>query len=221
MEETQNQTEVTEVQEVPQVNPPQATNLSVDQKSKKGTSKWVLIFIGLLILGGLGIFFFTRPNKSEEAIPTPSFDVTPVEDTTTMEPTESPEPVVKDDISIEVQNGTGITGEAAYLQGKLELLGYSDIEVGNASSTDNTETTVTFLKTTSQTVQDEFKKELEKIYKTVTVKTATTQKVDVLIITGLRTGQTAKPEATATAKASASPSASSTASPSASPTSTP
>lgn len=218
MEETQNQTEVNEAIEVPQVNPPQSTNLSVDSQSKKGKSKWLLIFIGLLILGGAGIFFFTRPTGNEEVIPTPFYEDTTIEDNVVDLPTASPEAVVKTDISIEIQNGTGIPGEAAYLQEKLKVLGYSDIEAGNASSTDNTDTTVTFLKATPQTVQDEIKKELEKIYKTVIVKTATTQKVNVLVVTGLRSGQTAKPVATSTSKATATPVASSSASPSASPT---
>lgn len=215
MEETQNQTEVNEVSEVNQVSPPQSTNLSVDPKSKKASSKWALIFIALLILGGAGIFFFTRPTDNQESIPTPTYDVTPSEDTTTNTPTPSPEPVVKSEISIEIQNGTGTAGEAAYLQEKLKALGYTDIKTGNASSSDNTETTITFLKTTSQTVQDEIQKELEKIYKTVTVKTATTQKINVLVVTGLRIGQTAKPSATPT------PVASGSASPSSSPSTTP
>ena len=214
MEETQNQTEVNEVSEVSQMTPPQSTNLSIDQKQKKGSSKWVLIFIALLILGGAGIFFFTKSSNTEEANPTPTFESVPFEDTFGDTETPSPEPVVKADISIEIQNGTGLTGEAKYLQDKLELLGYTDIVAKNAATTDNTDTVVTFLKDTSQTVQDEITKELEKIYKKVVVKTSTTQDVNILIVTGLRTGQTAKPSPTATA----SPTATSTASPSASPT---
>ncbi|AKM82881.1 hypothetical protein A2422_02825 [Candidatus Woesebacteria bacterium RIFOXYC1_FULL_31_51] len=219
MEETQNQTEVNEVN---QVTPPQPTSYTVEPQSKGGKSKWLLIFIGLLILGGAGIFFFTRSSNKEEATPTPSFEVTN-EETSTPLPTNTPAPVKKSEISIEIQNGTGITGEAAYLQEKLKVLGYSDIKVGNASSTDNTETTVTFLKTTPQTVQDEIKKELEKIYKTVNVKTSSTQTVDILIVTGLRGTQTSKPSTTATPKASgtASPKPSATASPSSSPTTNP
>ncbi|MDO8340489.1 MAG: LytR C-terminal domain-containing protein, partial [Candidatus Woesebacteria bacterium] len=145
------------------------------------------------------------------------------EETPTPLPTNTPAPVKKSEISIEIQNGTGITGEAAYLQEKLKVLGYSDIKVGNASSTDNTETTVTFSKTTPQTVQDEIKKELEKIYKTVNVKTSSTQTVDILIVTGLRGTQTSKPSTTATPKASgtATPKPSATASSSATPTASP
>jgi len=211
MEDVQNQPE--EVQ----VTPPQPTSYSVEPKAKNAGSKWVLIFIGLLILGGVGIFFFTKSGDEAVPTPTPSFNVTPIENEATPTPTKSPEPVKKDDVSIEIQNGTGITGEAAFLQTKLKALGYTDIKVGNASSTDNTITTVTFSKTLSQTVQDEIKTELEKIYKEVSVKTSSTQKSDIVIVTGLRSGQTTKPVSSGTPKpsASASPKATST------PTSTP
>lgn len=206
MEEVQ-----TEVQES-QVTPPQSTGFSVSPKQSSSGSKWILIFIGLLILGGVGIFFFTKSSNEPIATPTPSFNVTPIEDNNTPSPTKSPEPVKKSEVSIEIQNGTGIAGEAKFLQDKLKVLGYSDITAGNADKTDYTETIVTFSKTLSQTVQDEIKKELEKIYKKVSVKTSSTQKSDIVIITGPREGQTAKPSSSATAKPSASSSSSPTAS---------
>lgn len=197
--------------EVAQQGPPQASTYTQQPKTKNTGTKWVIIFIALLILGGAGIFFFTSSANKVTATPTPSFGVVPIENTATSTPlaTNTPAPVKKDSVSIEIQNGTGITGEAKLLQDKLKALGYSDITVGNASSTDNTETTVTFLKTLSQTAQDEIRKMLESFYKTVNVKTSTTQKSDVVIITGLRGTQTTKPSATATPRVTptASPSA--------------
>lgn len=190
-------------------------------KEKKGANKWIFIFLGLLILGGAGIFFFARQGGNAEPTPTPSFGVIPVDDYTP-EPvaTATPEPVAKEDVSIEVLNGTGIAGEAGFLQGKLKELDYTDIEVGNASSTDNSDTTVTFKKDLSTTIQDEIKEELEEIYKNVVVKTSTTQDSDIVIITGLRGTQTAKPESTATPEETTSPSPTSSASPTATPTAT-
>ena len=187
--------------------PPQSTSFSVEPKSKNSGSKWILIFIGLLILGGAGIFFFTKSGNETIPTPTPTFKVEPIVETETPTaiPTKSPVPVKKSDISIEIQNGTGITGEAALLQAKLKALGYSDIKVGNATSTDFTAAVVTFSKILSQTVQDEIKLELEKLYKEVTVKTSSTQQTDIVIITGPRLNS-----ATTTPKASASPKASTT-----------
>ena len=185
-------------------------------KPKAKMNKWILIIIGLLILGGGGVFLFSRGKGEGETSPTPTSGGF---ETSTPEPTPTPTPADKSKISIEIQNGTGITGEAAYLQGILKSLGYSDIKVGNAGSTDNANTTITFAKSTSQAVQDEITKKLEDTYKKVDVKTSSTQKTSVLIVTGLRKGATAKPSPTATPKAS--PSASPSASPTATPTPTP
>lgn len=201
--------------QIAQQGPPQSSSFQASHKSKSGGSKWLIIFIILLILGGAGIFYFTKSANEEIPTPTPSFGEVVNEQVSTPQPTKSPEPVKKDDVSIEIQNGTGIPGEAKLLSDKLKALGYTDITAGNASSTDNTATTVTFLKSLSQTVQDEIKKELEGFYKEVIVKTSTTQKSDVLIVTGLRGSQTARPASSATPRAtsSGSPSASTTPTP--------
>jgi len=203
MEETQSQDQIA------QQGPLQTSSFNQPAKQKNNGSKWIIIFIALLILGGAGIFFFTSNANKPIATPTPSFGVVPIEnkDTSTPAPTKSPEPVKKDSVTIEIQNGTGITGEAKLLQDKLKALGYTEITVGNADTTDNTETTVTFKKTLSQAVQDELKKELESFYKTVNIKTSTTQKTDVVIVTGLRSTQTVKTLSSSTPKSSASSSA--------------
>lgn len=206
--------EQTTQDQIAQQGPPQASSFQTPTKPKNSSSKWVIIFIGLLILGGAGIFFFTKSSGEAIPSPTPSFGVVPIDEPeTTPVPTKSPEPVKKSDVSIEILNGTGISGEAKLLSDKLKTLGYSDITAGNAETTNNTETTVTFAKTLSQTVQDEIKKELDSFYKTVNVKTSSTQKSDVVVITGLRAGQTPK------ASSSATPSVTPSASPSATPTS--
>ncbi len=210
MEETQSQDQIA------QQGPLQTSGFN-QPKAKNSNSKWIVIFIVLLILGGAGIFFFTSNANKPIPTPTPSFGVVPIENKTTPTPvaTASATPIKKDTITIEIQNGTGITGEAKLLQDKLKALGYTEITVGNADTTDNTETNVTFKKTLAQSAQDELKKELELFYKTVNVKTSSTQKTDVLIVTGLR-NQTAKivssatPKSSAVATSSASPKASAT-----------
>lgn len=191
--------------EVAQQGPPQASSFQTPAKAKSSSSKWVIIFIGLLILGGAGIFFFTKSSGEAIPSPTPSFGVVPIEEKTnesTPIPTKSPEPINRETVSIEVLNGTGISGEAKLLTDKLKTLGYSDITAGNAETSDNTEATVTFSKTLSQSVQDEIKKELDGFYKTVNIKTSSTQKSDIVIVTGLRGNQTAKPASTPTPTAS-------------------
>jgi hypothetical protein len=179
---------------------------------KKATNKWLYIFLGLLLLGGFGIFMFTRSGGTAEPTASPSFGVVPVDEfpETTPEATATAEPIDKEDVKIEVQNGTGTAGDAAFVQTKLKALGYSDISVGNADNTDYTDTMVTFSKETPTTVQDEIKAELEKYYKKVVVKTSSTQKSNVVIITGVKSGSTARPagttRASSTPRASGSPS---------------
>jgi len=208
MEQQENHAPV--VQEVP--SPIGAYN----QKQSKGANVWVFVFLGLLIIGGAGIFFFASKNSESKPTPTPSFGVIPVEDFTP-KPTSSPTPeaVDKSEVTIEVLNGTGKTGEASYLQGKLKALGFENIEAGNADATNYTSTEVTFKKDLSASLQSEIKEKLEDIYEKVVVKTSSSQDSDVVIITGTRSGQSESPSPSASSKSTPTGSATS------SPTSTP
>lgn len=214
MEENQTQAEIA------QAGPVQSTGFTPSSSANKSSSaKWLVIFILLLALGGGGVYYFATSGSAPVATPTPSFGVVPIDDSNEdddLEATATPTPAVvdKSEIVIDIQNGTGVPGEAAFVQTKMKALGFSDIKVGNASSTDNTDTTVSVLRTLAQSVQDEIKKELERSYKTVVLKTVTSQTADVVIVTGTRTSSassSATPSATATSKST----------PKASPTSTP
>ncbi|HTK03812.1 MAG TPA: LytR C-terminal domain-containing protein [Alphaproteobacteria bacterium] len=203
---------------------PSSSNISfpsVAQPRKSGGQKTLLI-IGILILVGiLGFVIFKTATKKDEVAldePTPFDNLTTAsEDTTSQTPTPTPsaspsatvKPADKSVISIEIQNGTGVPGEAAYLQTQLKNLGYSDIKVGNASSTDATATIVTFGKDVASTIVTEITKKLESIYTTVTTKTATSGS-NIVIVTGLRKGATAKPSASPSASPSATPKATAT-----------
>lgn len=220
MEENQGETQAQEVQEAPSVQEPQSSGISfptVGQPKKSNGKKTLLILGTLALIGVLGFFIFKNAKKSGEEI-TPIATLTPIA-TSSPTPTSTAKPADKSKVKIEIQNGTGIPGEAAFLQTKLKELGYTNIAVGNASSQNQTVTTVTFAKSLSADAVDEIGKKLKELYKEVEVKTTTTGAVDVLIVTGLRKGATAKPSATPTPKASATPTA--TGSPTASPTPTP
>jgi len=97
---------------------------------------------------------------------------------------------------------SGISGEAAYLQGQLRSLGYTDIILGNAASQDHEATEVTFKSGLNEQAIDELTEKLKGLYDDVNVKASSTQTKDVVIITGLRKGQTPRPSATATPTAS-------------------
>lgn len=209
MEENQTE-EKTQVQEETS-NPAPEVGFPLSQpKPKVKMNKWFLIVIGLLILGGGGVYFFTR--GAGEEIPTPTPNVGGIA-TSTPAPTPTATPADKSTVKIEVQNGTGVTGEAAYLQGVLKNLGYTNVEVGNAEDQDQTKTTVTFSRDLSSLVKDEITKKLKEVYKEVDVKTSSTLKVNVLIVTGLRKGATPKPTPTKTPTPTATPTPTTTATP--------
>lgn len=211
MEEGQNQ------EQQVQQNETQGAGVSfptVGQPQRKSSGAKTFLVIGILVLVAiLGFIIFKNASKqAEEITPTP-FAETPTEAPVVSSPTASPKPADKSKVKIEIQNGTGIPGEAAFLQTELKSLGYTNITVGNASSQDATATVVTFAKSLSADIVDELTKKLKELYKEVTVKTSTTATTDVVIVTGLRKGATSKPSATPTVKASSTPTASASATP--------
>ncbi|MFH1971694.1 MAG: LytR C-terminal domain-containing protein [Patescibacteria group bacterium] len=221
MEESQQNSE-NQINQEPQVeekpsNPEVGFPLS-QQKTKKKSNVLVFIILGVVILVGGIIFFVTKGKKDTELVsPTPASEGVTI---STPSSTEAPEAVDKADVAIEVLNGTGIPGEASYLQDKLKVLGYSDIEVGNADEQDQTITTVTFNADLDEANKNEIQTELEKLYKDVTVKTSSSLSVDASIVTGLKKGATAKPSPTATPTAKPSPTATATGTASPTPTAT-
>lgn len=224
MEEDQKTQEISQEQ-VPQEAPVSENNSgekvnfsSIPVRSTKSKSS-AKIFLGIFILVIFvvgGFLIFKDSNKSE----TVEEEIPPAEIVaSTSTPAATPVSVDKSKVAIEIQNGTGISGEAAYLRDALKALGYSDFELGNATSSDNVTTTVTYNKDLAQSVQDEITGKLNTLYKEVSVKSSATQLTQVLIVTGLQKNATAKPSATPTVKPSTT--ASPSASPSATPTATP
>lgn len=191
-------------------------------KPKSKTGVLIFIILGVVLLIGAAIFFIARSGSQAVASPSPTsfFQVSSPTPVATASPTPSasasPSSADKKDITVEVLNGTGVPGEAAYLQGQLKNLGYEDIKTANASSQSETATTITFAKSVSEAIQDELEAKMKTIYTEVKVSTSSTLSgIDIRILTGPRKGISPKPSATATPKASTSPAA--TSSPVASP----
>lgn len=206
MEGTQNQTN--EETSFPQGQSSGVSFPTVNQPKKSGGAKTLLI-IGILILVGiLGFVIYKSASKSANTIatePTPYDNLTAPTTSNqdqsvsiaTPQATATPAASVKKaDIKIQVQNGTGIAGEAAYLQTQLEGLGYTNIKAGNATTTDATDTTVTFSSDLNASVITEITQKLNSLYQNVKTSNSTTATFDVVVITGLRKGAT--PVASAT-----------------------
>ncbi len=192
---------------------------TVGEPKKSGGAKTLLIVGVLILVGILGfVIYKSASNKSEEVLsePTPfeNLNNTTQNDTvSTPVPSTAPATVDKTKVKIQVQNGTGITGEAAYLQTLLKGMGYTNITVGNSTQQNLTATQVSFASTLSSDVVTEITAKLNSIYQTVTTTTSASTAHDVVITTGLRKGATPKPLATPKPSATPTPKPSATPSP--------
>lgn len=209
-------------QPTPEVTAPPAPTFSPPgaSSSKKGGKGWgiVLVIFALVLIVGGGLYFMGKNKKDESGEPLPTQAESYFVEDETPEPEDSPEPEVdKAEISVEIQNGTGIPKEASFLSDKLKALGFEKITAGNAPTTDYKVTEVVFSSDLSLSLVNEVTDELEKIYQDVSTSKNSSASVDIKIITGLRKGSTPRPSASATPKASASPTASSSPSPSPTP----
>lgn len=215
VEENQNpqETQTQPVAETPQENVSFAP-IPVKQKSKSGAKMFLGIFILIIFIVGGFLIFKDSGQKSAEPTATPEVSG----ESTVSSPSPTPAPADKTKVVISIENGTGIVGEAAYIRDVLKVAGYSVFKVGNAKTLDNVTTTVTFSSSLAESIKTEITTKLNNVYKEVSVANSSTQKDDVLIVTGLRKGSTAKPSATPSP--SGSPSASPSTSPSPIPTST-
>jgi hypothetical protein len=158
--------------------------------SPKQIPLWVFIVIGLLFIALIGFLIF-RPSPSIEPLPTPN--QTP---TTTSTPSPTPG-ISKTDIEIEVLNGTGIAGEAKFLQDKLIALDYKNITADNASHQDYQTTEAYFSDDIPETIITEIIAQLEDIYQKVSQKSfSDSQEKFIRVITGLKKGATPKPTST-------------------------
>ena len=170
------------------------------KKKKKKFNKLLAIVVIILIIVGVAALIYFKAGQGESEETTEELTPTVTEE----RPTSTPVPTIfvdKSEVSIQVLNGTGISGQAGYLQDKLEGLGYDSIEVGNADDDDYSETKVTFDENLPDEIKDEITDELKGIYQDVDFDTEDLDDFDIEIIAGLRKGQefpTDAPKATKT-----------------------
>lgn len=212
----------------PQSNPPVSFPQPREPEGKSKGMRIVIAIIGVILIMAAGGWFILGNNSGSGATasPTPgnglsAFPTPSVTESPTEAPTSTPEPMDKSKVRIEVLNGTGVPGEAGFLQTALEGMGFEEITAGNADSQNATEAVATYSRDLSPALADEITAKLETLYTTVRTRRATISgDFDLTITTGPRKGGAA---ATATPKASATatPKASATASPKITATSTP
>lgn len=141
----------------------------------------LLFILGLLIVLTvvMGYLIYTQQVREDRA-----FVAEITNPTLTNTPTPSPRTVAKDELTIRIENGTGIPGQAAKVKNLLLDKEFTNIQIGNADSSDHRKTTVVFSERVSSKDQQELKDVLLRTFTAVITQTATKQNVDILIITG-------------------------------------
>lgn len=159
-------------------------------KVRKAPSKGlVLIALGILIanliLGVVLYFKFYKPPKAEKII---SENNNIMIEETIKEVTESAsvkEEVKKEDLKVQILNGTGIPGQAGKVKTLLTGIGYKDVTTANSSKEDAVEAMVIFSEKVSDANKDEVIKKLEEVFETVTNADATgVVTYDIAVVTG-------------------------------------
>lgn len=141
-----------------------------DDKDTKVNTIWVILlalFIIVSLVGGGVLVFRAGVEKGKLEATTTQPTASP---TGTVAPSATPE-VKREDLKIQVLNGTGKAGVAAAAKEYLEGLGYKNVEVGNASSSNFTETEIS-IKDTKKDYLETLKTDLSKKY-TVSAATKT------------------------------------------------
>lgn len=206
MEETSPQTH--SMSQPPEVSFPQPR----DMGARGSNAKVIIAVVGVILIVIIGGWFILGNNSGgTTASPTPqglSTFPSPTTETPSPSPTATPTAPPKKEVRIEVLNGTGVAGEAGFLQDALKELGFVEIESGNAEEQDQEETVVTYSRELSPAIADEITAKLEELYTSVRIRRATISgDFDVSIITGPRKAGSATSSPVATSSPTPSPEA--------------
>ena len=178
---------VEEVNENPKTEQVVAPVEVIEEEVEKSNYLWIIIPTALLIgalVGGL-ITYFSGLSRLQVADQTPS-PVPSVEPMVTSTPVASPSSTIKrEDLKVQVLNGSGISGEAGKAKTLLEGLGYKNVDTGNASSSDYAQTEIS-IKTTSKDALATVIKDLSTKYSAVEASKplVVTSKYDLVITLG-------------------------------------
>ncbi len=104
-----------------------------DNKGNKGKNiiLFLIVFIIVALISTAFYFYFTGAFNVNN--PTETAEITPTE---APSPTVTPVELDRAEISIQVLNGSGVSGAAGDMQAFLEDVGYENVEAGNADDSD-------------------------------------------------------------------------------------
>lgn len=146
----------------------------------KSFSSIYLIILGVLLIGSVAILgavaFDLIPNplsllekdKKEEVKKVIPEKTPPIKEASPSSKEASQSAKLKEELTIQILNGSGIAGQAGSLKEQLEALGFKNIETGNTEKEDQTETTAFFSDQVSSEDRQEIVDELESTFEKVT-----------------------------------------------------
>lgn len=187
-ETTEGATEAQQTIEMPEAKQESSWDKEVDKAEGAEGSKTIMLWailavllLGVLAVGGM-IAYQQGVKKGQEMYLAENTTPTPA-------PTKTPTPtkvtVDKSAHSIKILNGSGIAGEAGRVKALLEDAGFTVDSIGNAATSDNTETTIQ----AKEDADNAFIKELEtllgKSYNLAeTEELSDSESVDIVVIVG-------------------------------------
>ena len=159
------------------------------EKSGKSGFKIFLIVLLLLVAVGLaagGVYYYKNSSKTSEEEGTERKQETQAEATQTPEPTKSTVDLKK--FTVNVLNGSGITGEAKKVSDLLVTGGFAESKTGNAANSKFTKTEVALKEAVPAEVFDAVKKSLGDTYDVVKAEKAHDSKstYDIVITVGTK-----------------------------------
>lgn len=193
------------------LNPTRQSYAYESSKNSGNRKRVIMIIAGIIILialvvfaiiatGGQGDQELTAEPKPTESINSPTLSLSPTEvkeddseekkevaTTPTKAPTATPADADLDrsDLSIAVQNGSGVAGAATKASDFLEGLGYEVVSTGNADNFDYTETIIK-VKSSMKKYLDQLEEDLSDEYTIGSATADYTGEADALVIVGAK-----------------------------------
>lgn len=164
------------------------------QSIKKASHKKTFIILGLflLLLTGMILVSFRfgllnfqafREKKAEIKKETSDRDSTGESSQSAKEASSSAQ-VGKEELKVQILNGSGVAGQAKKLKDEFVKMGFENIEVGDSDETANEETIVIFSQKVTLGLEQELVPKLEEIFEKVNTKESTKEEFDITITTG-------------------------------------
>lgn len=158
----------------------------VVEVEEKPNYMWLIILIALLVgaLTGGFITYFSGLSRMKETESTP-LPVATLIPTIEPVPSASPSPIKREELKVQILNGSGVSGAASKAKALLTGLGYTSIDTGNALISDLVQTEVS-VKSSAKELFTTVIKDLSKSYNAVesSKPLIETSKYDIVITLG-------------------------------------